>query len=398
MQIDVTYNVSTSCTVEHVHVTVELPAPESSTDHGQEEGQDAGAISASGEDRGATRQSVSDSTQKSVSVISAARQGSSQTNTDSHTSTPKRVLHGQQPGQGEIISEPSTGEFPESYSCDMLDSTDELPHRQSKLHFCCVDYKKQKKVSPIKTESGKHSRLRVSRDCKMKQSVDLSDNQSVAMENIDCVPGRSQARLCSQLEETGSESINDFLKPRLQDFSDYKYHSQTSPASCVPRAAQSRLCLGSATLSVEDMETQTDLEQNTKCLPGRPQCNTMPSSVATATIPQNQGCQKALSVPPNQLKMKRTKKGKAKKIKDKYLIFSKGSETYTPHQIGIKRIKPLHAFSSDGSRLLPNVMETTYNSDQQGETYDEVDHLIDMHGHIIGMTLSPDHRYLYFDA
>lgn len=29
----------------------------------------------------------------------------------------------------------------------------------------------------------------------------------------------------------------------------------------------------------------------------------------------------------------------------------------------------------------------------EGTEYDEVDHLIDLHGHIIGMALSPDHRY-----
>ena len=76
---------------------------------------------------------------------------------------------------------------------------------------------------------------------------------------------------------------------------------------------------------------------------------------------------------------------------DKYLIFTKGSETYTPHQIGIKRIKPLKAFNDNG-QLLPNVSENTQGLDRGEDYYDEVDHLIDMDGHIIGMCLSPDQR------
>ena len=76
---------------------------------------------------------------------------------------------------------------------------------------------------------------------------------------------------------------------------------------------------------------------------------------------------------------------------DKYLIFTKGSETYTPHQIGIKRIKPMKAFNDNG-QLLPNVSENTQGLDRGEDYYDEVDHLIDMDGHIIGMCLSPDQR------
>ena len=80
---------------------------------------------------------------------------------------------------------------------------------------------------------------------------------------------------------------------------------------------------------------------------------------------------------------------------DKYLIFTKGSETYTPHQIGIKRIKPLKAFNDSG-QLLPNVDENTHGLERGEDHYDEVDHLIDMDGHIIGMCLSPDQRYGYY--
>ena len=77
---------------------------------------------------------------------------------------------------------------------------------------------------------------------------------------------------------------------------------------------------------------------------------------------------------------------------DKYLIFTKGSETYTPHQIGIKRIKRLKAFNDSG-QLLPDVEDNTQGLERGENDYDEVDHLIDMNGHIIGMCLSPDQRY-----
>lgn len=30
------------------------------------------------------------------------------------------------------------------------------------------------------------------------------------------------------------------------------------------------------------------------------------------------------------------------------------------------------------------------------DRFDTIDHVIDLHGHIIGMGLSPDHRYVYY--
>ncbi|WAR30959.1 FBXW5-like protein, partial [Mya arenaria] len=125
--------------------------------------------------------------------------------------------------------------------------------------------------------------------------------------------------------------------------------------------------------------------------------NSAAVSVPTATVRPRPNIFD-IEIPERHYKTRKSGNGKCKKIKDKYLIFTKGSETYTPHQIGIKRIKPFQALGKDGSRLLPNVTETTYNNEQAGDTYDEVDHLIDMHGHIIGMTLSPDHRYLYVNS
>ncbi|XP_060071170.1 F-box/WD repeat-containing protein 5-like [Ylistrum balloti] len=80
-------------------------------------------------------------------------------------------------------------------------------------------------------------------------------------------------------------------------------------------------------------------------------------------------------------------------MRDKYLVFTMGSETYTPHQIGIKRIKSLAKVEGSDSKLclLPKTNEQM--SDDQPN--DNVDKIIDMHGHIIGMCFSPDNRYLY---
>ena len=84
-----------------------------------------------------------------------------------------------------------------------------------------------------------------------------------------------------------------------------------------------------------------------------------------------------------------------------------GTLTYTPHQIGIKHIKDAGADLEAGQPLIPPVSSNRPRNymdpgevmpdpdldlpDQQ-QTFDSVDHLIELHGHIIGMCLSPDQR------
>ena len=88
---------------------------------------------------------------------------------------------------------------------------------------------------------------------------------------------------------------------------------------------------------------------------------------------------------------------------DKYLIFTTGLRTYTPHQIGIKKISSLEAAhrvgstaSSEHLSLLPNVTDNDHGIfNGANNEFDTVDHLIELHGHIIGMCLSPDHRYIH---
>ncbi|KAK0133180.1 F-box/WD repeat-containing protein 5 [Merluccius polli] len=72
-----------------------------------------------------------------------------------------------------------------------------------------------------------------------------------------------------------------------------------------------------------------------------------------------------------------------------YLLFTTGSLTYSPHQIGMKRIMPDQMTTSG-----PVLGEER----SSGEFFDSLDHVIDIHGHIIGMGLSPDHRYLYVNS
>lgn len=75
--------------------------------------------------------------------------------------------------------------------------------------------------------------------------------------------------------------------------------------------------------------------------------------------------------------------GHAACAQHKLLIFTTGCLTYSPHQIGIKRILP-HQMTTAGPVL----------GEERGSDafFDALDHVIDVHGHIVGMGLSPDHR------
>lgn len=96
---------------------------------------------------------------------------------------------------------------------------------------------------------------------------------------------------------------------------------------------------------------------------------------------------------------------------EKYLIFTTGSKTYTPHQIGFKRIKSVSfpCKLDPGPSLRERLAEREREKENAGlphpepnwlvyeevaNKFDKVDHLIDLHGHIVGMGLSPDHRYV----
>ncbi|CAG0892547.1 unnamed protein product [Cyprideis torosa] len=98
--------------------------------------------------------------------------------------------------------------------------------------------------------------------------------------------------------------------------------------------------------------------------------------------------------------------------REKYLIFTTGSKTYTPHQIGFKRIRPF-AFvhhMDPGPSLSERVAIRRHRAEVEvpspdwadfeavRERFDEPDKLIDLQGHIIGMCLSPDQRYLYVNS
>uniref|UniRef100_A0AAZ3QK38 F-box and WD repeat domain containing 5 n=1 Tax=Oncorhynchus tshawytscha TaxID=74940 RepID=A0AAZ3QK38_ONCTS len=65
-----------------------------------------------------------------------------------------------------------------------------------------------------------------------------------------------------------------------------------------------------------------------------------------------------------------------------YLLFTTGSLTYFPHQIGIKRIMP------DQMIMSGPVLGEESSTDK---FFDSLDH-------VIGMGLSPDHRYLYVNS
>lgn len=98
---------------------------------------------------------------------------------------------------------------------------------------------------------------------------------------------------------------------------------------------------------------------------------------------------------------------------EKFLIFATGSKTYTPHQVGFKRIKPVNfprrldpgpslrerlAQREREREVSPRPEPNWQDYESVADKFDKVDHLIDLHGHIIGMGLSPDHRYLYVNT
>lgn len=100
----------------------------------------------------------------------------------------------------------------------------------------------------------------------------------------------------------------------------------------------------------------------------------------------------------------------------KYLIFSTGSKTFTPHQVGFKRIRNVFFPKKldPGPTLKERIAAKRAAEQQQQQEprndpdwwdyesvknrFDQVDKVIDLHGHIIGMSLSPDHRYLYVNT
>ncbi|KAK3886739.1 hypothetical protein Pcinc_009117 [Petrolisthes cinctipes] len=102
--------------------------------------------------------------------------------------------------------------------------------------------------------------------------------------------------------------------------------------------------------------------------------------------------------------------------RDKFLIFTTGSKTYSPHQIGFKRIKKfsIPTVLEVGPCLRERIQQRAHQRelrnlglfqepnwldyDSVAERFDNIDHLIDLNGHIIGMGLSPDHRYLYVNS
>ena len=339
--------------------------------------------------------------------------------------SPKRVLHGQQQLQGERVRDPSTCEHEHKFephsgieAGSSSSESLELPEKTPRLAFCCVDYKKQKKIVPLKqaiVANRFSNRTSKSKTCLSRNSVENIENNTGQEASSDCaqMKGEStagkhtQSRMC--LGRQSMEVIEDVPKSdnrvennqgktqsRMCTSMDNQSASDIG-IDCVPGRVQSRICAGIGTASMENMENQSSSSDiKVKCKPVRNTCN-MQSDTTSVTISSSSSQSNMYKVEDNvpklKYKSKRSKKKKAHKVKDKYLIFTKGSETYTPHQIGIKRIKP---FSDDGSRLLPNVADNTHNLEQGDDNYDDVDHLIDMHGHIIGMTLSPDQRYIDF--
>nr|XP_031845046.1 F-box/WD repeat-containing protein 5 isoform X2 [Nomia melanderi] len=105
---------------------------------------------------------------------------------------------------------------------------------------------------------------------------------------------------------------------------------------------------------------------------------------------------------------------------EKYLIFTTGTETFIPHQVAFKRVKNVKFPTSiypgrlytlkerkrdrklererERERQRQNPNDNVLDIEAIADKFDNVDHVIDFNGHIVGMGLSPDHRYLYVNV
>jgi len=80
--------------------------------------------------------------------------------------------------------------------------------------------------------------------------------------------------------------------------------------------------------------------------------------------------------------------------RDQLLIFTKGSWTFTPHQVAVKRMPCSAAELLCQQRARENDIETQdFGPNDDDADDDGVDDTVELHGHIIGMNLSPDHRF-----
>ena len=79
--------------------------------------------------------------------------------------------------------------------------------------------------------------------------------------------------------------------------------------------------------------------------------------------------------------------------REQLLIFTKGSLTFTPHQVAIKRMPRSAAELLSQQSVRENDIETRdFGPNEDDADDDAVDETVELHGHIIGMNLSPDHR------
>ncbi|KAK7094697.1 hypothetical protein V1264_006210 [Littorina saxatilis] len=90
---------------------------------------------------------------------------------------------------------------------------------------------------------------------------------------------------------------------------------------------------------------------------------------------------------------------------EKLLIFTLGEETYSPHLVGIKRMTEDEIQKEENATEGLHWPETEegclpYTDRDTGGTgrSTNLDCTINMHGHIVGMALSPDQRYLYVNS
>lgn len=86
-------------------------------------------------------------------------------------------------------------------------------------------------------------------------------------------------------------------------------------------------------------------------------------------------------------------------LEPKFLIFMKGSKAgWTPHEIAYKRINKSSIMNSLESAVVVDENSDDFHNVREVRDLDEYDGCIDFQGHITGMALSSDHRFLFVNC
>jgi hypothetical protein len=221
---------------------------------------------------------------------------------------------------------------------------------------------------------------------------------------------------------TGSVGASDDIRQTSAGLIPRKYRRTTSTTKCNPSDEDysESSCSSSSSSDAENdgdnvydewlsaerqhtaadpQYTATDLQctaADPQCTAADPQCTaadpqcTAADPQCTAADPQCTAADPQCTAADSPMSTSAASTADTASVQDKYLIYTKGSLTYTPHQVAIKRISMRRCVTG---RLIPDAgSDLPNNNALADDSYDQPDRVFEMHGHITGMALSPDDR------